>query len=68
MEFARELTSHFNRWCVASDVDDFDLLCNLVVLEQFKNSLPKRVATYLAERRVKTVAEAAEVADEFEFE
>lgn len=65
MEFAREQNSNFNHWCVASD-GVFDLLCNLVVLEQFKNSLPKCIATYLAECRVKTVAEAAEVADKFE--
>ena len=45
MDFARELTNNLSRWCMASDVDDFDSLCNLVILEQFKNSLPSRVAT-----------------------
>lgn len=65
MEFARELTTHFNRWCMASDVGDFDSLCDLIILEQFKNSLPSRVATHLTERKVKTAAEAAELADEY---
>ncbi len=50
---------------MASEVNDFEGLCNLVILEQFKNSLPSSVATYLTERKVKTVSEAAAVADEF---
>lgn len=37
-----------------SDVDDIDLLCNPVVLEQFKNSLSRYIAVYLVEPRVKT--------------
>lgn len=46
MEFAREITNHFSHWCMSSDVDDFGSLCNLVILEQFKNSVSCRVATY----------------------
>lgn len=65
MEFVRELTNHFIRWCVASSVDNFDGLCNLVILEQFKDTLSKRVATYLNERKVTTAAEAAGLADEY---
>ncbi|XP_030283654.1 uncharacterized protein LOC115587797 [Sparus aurata] len=65
MEFVRELTNHFNRWCVASSVDNFEGLCNLVILEQFKDTLPSRVATYLNERKVTTAAEAAGLADEY---
>ena len=65
MEFVRELTNHFNRWCVASSVDNFEGLCNLVILEQFKDTLPRRVATYLNERKVTTAAEGAGLADEY---
>lgn len=65
MEFSRELTNHFSHWCMASDVDNFESLCNLVLLEQFKNSLPSQVATYINERKVTTVAEAAALADEY---
>lgn len=46
MEFAREMTNHFRHWCMSSDVDDFGSLCNLVMLEQFKNPVPCQVATY----------------------
>lgn len=38
----------------------------LAVSIQFKNSLPKCIATYLANRRHKTVSEATEVAHGFE--
>lgn len=65
MEFVRELSNHFEHWCVSLGVDDFESLCNLIVLEQFKNSLPADVTTYLAERKVTTVEEAAGLADEY---
>jgi len=31
-EVVRELVSHFDRWCIASDVDNFEKLRNLVIL------------------------------------
>jgi hypothetical protein len=36
-ELVRDLTSAFNRWCTASEVNTFEGLSNLIVLEQFKN-------------------------------
>lgn len=36
VEFAQDLTTHFNRWCSVSEIKTFDDLCNMVVLEQFK--------------------------------
>lgn len=64
-EVARELNTHFNRWCAAVGVTTFEQLSNLIVLEQFRNILPERVAAYIAERNLKTAAEAASVADDF---
>ncbi|XP_056458875.1 uncharacterized protein LOC130392418 [Gadus chalcogrammus] len=61
-EAAREQSSLFHRWLAAEAVDDFDLLCNLMIVEQFKNILPERVATYVNEHRVKTVSEASSLA------
>ncbi len=65
LEFARDIHTHFTRWRCASDVDDFDSLCELIVLEQFKNSLPVRVVSYVSEQRARTAAEAAALADEY---
>ena len=65
VEFARELTAHFFRWCGASGVDTFEGLGNLLVLEQFRESVPVRIATYVSEHKVGTVAEAAVLADDY---
>uniref|UniRef100_A0A671XNE1 SCAN box domain-containing protein n=1 Tax=Sparus aurata TaxID=8175 RepID=A0A671XNE1_SPAAU len=65
VEFARDLLSHFNRWCSAASVESFEGLCELMVLEQFKNSIPQRIATYVSEQKVTTVHRAAELADDF---
>lgn len=65
MEFARDLMSHFNRWCSSSDVKTFDKLCDLVVLEQFKQSVPDYIATYINEHKVTCPSEAAVLADEY---
>ncbi len=64
-EFVRDLTSAFNRWCAASEVSTFEGLFNLIVLEQFKNSVSDQVATYINERKVKSPSDAAVLADEY---
>lgn len=47
------------RWCSALKVENFDELCDLIVLEQFKNSIPESIATYVGDQKVKTATEAA---------
>ena len=65
LEFARDLNSHFTRWYSASEVNDFEGLCELMVLEQFKNSIPVQVATYVSEQKAKNAGEAPALADEY---
>lgn len=65
IEFARELTTHFNRWCTSLGVNTYAALCDLIVLEQFKNSVPSHIATHINERKVKRASEAATLADEY---
>lgn len=65
VELVRDLSTHFKRWLTALDVATFEDLCELMVLEQFKNVLPDRVATYIIERRRVTAADAAVSADEY---
>lgn len=64
-EYVRDLTCAFNRWCTASEVSTFEALCELVVLEQFKNSVPEHVAVYINERKVKSPSGAAVLVDEY---
>ena len=48
VEFTSELVTHFGRWCSASSVVSF---------EQFKQSLPGFITTYINERKVTTPEE-----------
>ncbi|XP_034001760.1 uncharacterized protein LOC117494871 [Trematomus bernacchii] len=65
VEFVCDLTSHFQRWCAAAKVVSFDGLCELIVLEQFKDVIPQRVVTYVNEQKPSTALRAAELADDF---
>nr|XP_046250447.1 uncharacterized protein LOC124062051 isoform X4 [Scatophagus argus] len=65
MEFARDLVTFFNRWCNSLKIDSYVALCDLIVLEQFKNSVPSHIAVYISEHKVKTATEAAALADEY---
>ena len=65
VEFSRELTTLFNHWRVVDEVETFPRLCELLLLEQFKSTLPDCIVTYLSERQVKTASEAAVLADEY---
>lgn len=46
-------------------VDTYAALCDLVVLEQFKNSVRSHIAVNISEHKVKTAAQAAALADEY---
>lgn len=61
----RELTSHFNHRCASLGVDYFESLCDLVILEQFRNIIPERIAVYTNKQKVKIAAEVVVLADEF---
>lgn len=65
-ELVREIELLFTRWCNASAVKSYEDLVDLIVLEQFKNTLPNQSAIYIAERNVSTAAEAAALADEYD--
>lgn len=65
VEFARDIAAHFARWCSASAVDNYDDLCDLIVLEQFKDSVPNHIAVHINESKVKTASAAAVLADEY---
>lgn len=65
MGFAREKESIFDQWCIASKVSDVSSLQDFILLEEFKNSVPKRLVTYLNEQKVALLSEAAVLADKF---
>ncbi|CAI5692974.1 unnamed protein product [Oreochromis niloticus] len=65
LDFAREKAKLFDRWCSASQVNDVGSIRELMLVEDFKNSVPESIAFYLSEQRVSTLQQAATLADEF---
>lgn len=54
-ELAHDLAVHFQHWYASSQVQTFQDLQELILLEQFKNTLLDRVVTYLNEQKVTKV-------------
>lgn len=65
INFAREQGILFDRWCTACKVDDFSSVCELMLLEAFKNCVSEKIVVYLNEQKVTTLQQAATLADEF---
>lgn len=53
----------FDKWCQASEVTEFGHLRGLIILEEFKNSLPEHIFLYLNKQKVASLVEAAVPAD-----
>nr|XP_054765775.1 uncharacterized protein LOC129272688 [Lytechinus pictus] len=67
VEFAREQEMMFDKWYRSLKADkDFVHLREVVLLEEFKKSLPFGIKSHLDDHRVTEVSKAAIVADEFE--
>lgn len=60
-----EFITHFTLLYTSLDVKIYKKLSNLVVLDQFKNTDPGVIATYVNEHEVKTTTEAAAQADDY---
>ena len=65
VEFAWEKEALFDRWCSSQGVKDFKLLRALMIMEDYKNCLPERVATYRNEQKMTEVSKAKVLADEY---
>ena len=65
-EFSRTLVDNFNMWIRSERVyEDFERLSELVILENFMGNLDTDLHIYLADKGVKTPAEAAVFADDY---
>lgn len=65
VEFVRDKEILFDRWYASQRVNDFAHLKQLILMEEFKNSLPEKVTTYLNERKEMDVSKAAVLVDEY---
>ena len=65
VEFARNKEQLFDRWCCSKKIDqNYDKLRQLMLVEEFKR-IQSDVKTFLDEKQVETLEEAARLADDF---
>lgn len=65
VEFVRDKSVLFDKWCQACNVKSVAEMRELILLEEFKKCLPERIVVYLNEQKVASVTKAAVLAEEF---
>ena len=65
LEYARLIREALTRWLRATKVESFESLVELFLLEKFVSSISKEVSVHVLEKQVKTIEEAAQLADIF---
>ena len=65
VEFSRNQEDHFDQWLRSKNINNFDNLRNLMLIEQFKNCLHPELKTHIDEKEVKNLNEAAVLADSY---
>ena len=66
VEFARNKEQLFDRWCCSKKIDQtYDKLRQLMLVEEFKLCIQSDVKTFLDEKQVETLEEAARLADDY---
>ena len=65
VEFVRDKEVLFDRWLNSQEISTFEGLRDLILLEDFKNCLPKNVATYVSEHKHIKPSSAAVLADDY---
>ena len=66
VEFARVKEQLFDRWCHSKKVNkDFEKLQQLILIEEFKRRIPFHMKTFIDEKEVENLQQAADLADEY---
>ena len=66
VEFARLKEQLFDRWCFSKKIDQkYDKLRQLMLVEEFKRCIQSDIKTFLDEKQVETLEEAARLADDY---
>lgn len=61
--FAREKGIIFDKWCLASKANDYDFLCELMLLEDFENCIPEHVVLYLNKQKVAKLEKHSQISN-----
>ena len=65
MEFAHTKEDLFDRWCTSKEVTkDYERLCQMILVEEFKSCLPKNIKTYIEEQKADSLQQAARLVDD----
>ena len=65
-EFVRNKEQLFDRWCSSKKIDqNYDKVRKLMLVEEFKRCIQSDVKTFLEEKQVETLEEAAPLADDY---
>ena len=66
VEFARVKEQLFDRWCHSKKVNkDFEKLRQLILIEEFKRRIPFHMKTFIDEKQVENLQQAADLSDEY---
>ena len=66
VEFATVKEQLFDRWCHSKKVNkDFEKLRQLILIEEFKRRIPFHMETFIDEKQVENLQQAADLADEY---
>ena len=66
VEFARVKEQLFDRWCHSKKVNmDFEKLWQLILIEEFKRRIPFHMKTFIDEKQLENLHQAADLADEY---
>ena len=66
VEFARVNEQLFDRWCHSKKVNkDFEKVRQLILIEEFKLGIPFHMKTFIDEKQVENLQQAADLADEY---
>ena len=66
VEFARVKEQLFDRWCHSKKVNmDFEKLRQPILIEEFKRRIPFHMKTFIDEKQVENLQQAADLADEY---
>ena len=65
VEFANDKQTLLDRWCASLHVDSLCKMRELILIEEFRNSVSPDIKTYLNERDITELRDAAIAADEY---
>ena len=68
LEYAQTLRKTHGKWWKAAEVETLKQATEVTLLEQFMAGIEPRVRTYLCERRVRSLDEAAKLAEDYEIQ